>query len=419
MRLLDRTDKLISFIMVLTVFAGHIPLRSGVNIAMAASALAMVFYLVKFRDLYIHKVYIVFLAYIFSVGLFFVGTGDTDQTLFIKQCVGFTLYGLVFYNFFKGEQERVSGIVNLYVKCSVAVALLGLIQIGAYFLDLKAVYDYSWLIPGYRVSVMYFNGYTHSILRVNSLLSEASHFVLAVIPAFMYLVYRVINRDRKAYTGASIIGLALVFTFSAIGYVGLAVAVCMVIHRKFGATKFITTCIIVAICMTGLFVKVGAFRNRLLDIKRIFTEDIGLEEANVSSRTLLMNGLVTVESLRSSPFFGYGPGGHKDRYTAHMDEIFQRENNYTQRLNQYDGNSLFLRLLTETGIIGLGFLFMFFIRYYAGYRKEDLLVWGMQHGIIVLLILRLIREGNYFTCGSFFFLWLYFYLFKYKSCLEK
>jgi hypothetical protein len=77
--------------------------------------------------------------------------------------------------------------------------------------------------------------------------------------------------------------------------------------------------------------------------------------------------------------------------------------------NKADANSLLLRLMSETGLMGLLFMVLLVIRCYVRNDGIDDKHWIISGSILVLILLYLLRQGNYFLNGFPFFVWLYYY----------
>lgn len=92
-------------------------------------------------------------------------------------------------------------------------------------------------------------------------------------------------------------------------------------------------------------------------------------------------------------------------------------------LNVEDANSLFLRLRSETGLLGLLLIFIFIFKFHI-IRKNDKsgYLWIINNGILSMFAIRLLRFGHYFATGFFFFFWLYYFskidskIENFKSC---
>jgi hypothetical protein len=79
--------------------------------------------------------------------------------------------------------------------------------------------------------------------------------------------------------------------------------------------------------------------------------------------------------------------------------------------NAKDGNSLFIRLLSEGGLIGLSIFFIalfYFFVYKRGIDVPELTTLTIiNQSVFIMLIIRLLRTGNYIGQGFYFFFFLY------------
>lgn len=119
-------------------------------------------------------------------------------------------------------------------------------------------------------------------------------------------------------------------------------------------------------------------------------------------------------SYQRNKLLGSGLGSHAKNYDLMFTKQFDAK--YLERfgeLNKYDANSLFIRLLSETGLLGLGMFFFFVLKFRLGRKHltvpEIANFAIINHGILILFIVRLVRTGNYIGNGFFFFFFLYFY----------
>ena len=72
---------------------------------------------------------------------------------------------------------------------------------------------------------------------------------------------------------------------------------------------------------------------------------------------------------------------------------------------------MFLRLLSETGLLGILFIFIFIFKFYVIRSRTniDSQHWIIGNAVLVIIILYLLRQGNYFINGFPIFMWIYYY----------
>jgi len=144
-------------------------------------------------------------------------------------------------------------------------------------------------------------------------------------------------------------------------------------------------------------------------------QSIKAERINGSSFALFSNFKVASNSFKANPISGSGLGTHELNYQRYFYENFSADviKRFVGELNKQDANSTFLRLLSETGLIGLSF-FLYFVFSNLILRKQSVIKEDsmrflvlFSQGIFVMLIMRLIRTGNYIGNGFFFFFFCY------------
>jgi hypothetical protein len=162
------------------------------------------------------------------------------------------------------------------------------------------------------------------------------------------------------------------------------------------------------------------FQVRVDDTLEMFRTDDGvvdvkkMSKVNSSTFALYTNYIIAKESFQRNPLFGSGLGSHPINYDITFAKYFPAD--FAERFgsfNKFDANSLFLRLMSETGIFGLFMLFLFLFRFFMGKKhmgspqlREMNIV---NQGIFILIIVRLIRTGSYFGNGFFLFIFMYYY----------
>ena len=115
--------------------------------------------------------------------------------------------------------------------------------------------------------------------------------------------------------------------------------------------------------------------------------------------------------MLKNPIFGTGLGSHETAFKKFT--LTKSLIQYDFEFNVKDGNSLFIRLCTETGLLGLSFVILIIIRgfIYKVDEQNDVLLKRkiVSQSIFVLLILVLIRQGNYMLNGLPLLFLLYYY----------
>jgi hypothetical protein len=120
---------------------------------------------------------------------------------------------------------------------------------------------------------------------------------------------------------------------------------------------------------TVLHNNIPEFRSRVDSAMGIWVEeDFSLENVNTSSFVLYNNYHIAMENFKANPIAGSGIGSHSlafDKYSLTL-----RSGILDIEFNKSDANSMFLRLLSETGLIGILFIFIFIFKYFVNRSRS-------------------------------------------------
>ena len=138
---------------------------------------------------------------------------------------------------------------------------------------------------------------------------------------------------------------------------------------------------------------------------------------NSSSFVLYNNYHIAFENFKDNPIAGTGLGSHAVAFEKYS--LTKQAGILNIEFNKSDANSMFLRLLSETGLIGILFILIFIFKFYVIRSKihPESNHWIVGSAVLVIIILYLLRQGNYFINGFPIFMWIYYYNyvdFKYK-----
>jgi O-antigen ligase len=217
------------------------------------------------------------------------------------------------------------------------------------------------------------------------------------------------NYHYKIYQSVVIL-IALYLSRSSTGYLGLFFVV-LILGLNFGYIFYVIIFFIVGyFAALGLYNTVDEFKVRVDNSTALWLhDDLALENVNSSSFVLYNNAHIAWTNLKEHPLFGTGLGSHPVAYEKYS---------YTKTIvkvkgiefNKQDANSMFFRLMSETGLFGLVFVFILIFRCFVGYNgDDDDNHWIISGAVLITILLYLVRQGNYFLNGFPFFVWLYYY----------
>jgi O-antigen ligase len=284
-----------------------------------------------------------------------------------------------------------------------------------------------------RGMIQYFNNVKRVSLgfyRVYSIMGEPYFLAVALIPAVYYYLNSMIgvktSRDFSNWWKLGVVLLCYLFTFSSAGIFGIGVMLLLILNNhgvfspsngKFYLFIVLTLIVIPNTNMSKVF-SLKELEIRATDSYKAFTNGKPLskdEAADLNSSTfaLYSNYVIALESFSANPLTGSGLGTHEKTYDDYFGEKFGLAFKIMYgNFNAKDGNSLFIRMMSETGIIGLSMLLVFIFSFRISRKYvNDPELWPyviFNQGVFVVFVIRLMRTGNYIGQGFFLFFFLYY-----------
>jgi hypothetical protein len=365
-------------------------------------------YVYFFRTLKINKVFIFtfFLADLFScLNIFW---GNDSFFLFFKQFTGFLLNGVVYYLLFRVNEYNIEKLFRIYMKFSFIIALIAVFQEFSFLIGFKYGYDFSYFIPYFK-----FGSTSWGLMRVCSILPEPSHFGAAMAPAMFISVLNIIKKESNfiSQPASLLIIISGLLTFSLISYFGIIIALLLIMlnHKQ---SKLIINCSVILLVFSGIaYLCLPDIQLRVNDtVSVLFGNTLLGKGSNLSTFAFCSNAMVAFKSFLRNPLFGSGLGSYPLSYAKYIAGLIGPNPvaKFTIPLCVDDAGSLFFRVISETGLLGIGIFFYFMIKNYVP-RKKDGNTWMISNAILCLFFMNLIRMGNYFYCGFIFFVWAYYF----------
>ena len=323
----------------------------------------------------------------------------------LQQYVLLTLYILIYYSLLSQQKANIEGLFIVYLKVAKVVGLLGFIELCAYAATHIDIFSFTlWAKTNTEVA-------SH-IIRVHAILAEGGYYGTILSPFIAYIIlykdkFHVYKRWQLV-----IIFISLICSVSAIAYLTFAVCLATILYRKVGKgllLKVVSIAVLIGVIaffasdskqsesekgFDGIMLRFQQTATALSSLNNIYV----IESLNNSSYALLANTYVATHApLR---WTGTGLGTHKLNYHA----VYQ-SNRPLYGLNDEDGYSLFNRLLSETGILGL----LVYIVFLFKCRSKQSMI---NTCVLFYLLGTFIRGGNYFVYGMIFYNMLYYFSYK-------
>lgn len=340
-------------------------------------------------------------------GIFHVIFGNNTAGQFLKIYVGLFLSYFFYYYVVLELDYNIEQLFKWYLKGCYYVSLLGIFQFVCFQIGYVSGYRFFNIFNKWGV----ITGGNFGI-RVNSIFAEPTHLGAVLSAAFFVAVYNIIRKE--SYTLSRFQSLIIIavylLSFSGLGQIGVFLTF-IFLAISFGLVRYIILLIpIVIFTFNFLYNNVSEFKGRLDSTFGLFFggEKFELGVTHGSSFILYNNYIVAFENFKTNFLFGTGVGSHItafDRYSIAKD-IKQ----WGFNLNSADANSMFLRLVSETGLFGVGIFLIIMTKCYV---KRDLNYltyhWLVSNGILIMILLNLFRQGHYFLNGFPFFVILYYF----------
>lgn len=341
------------------------------------------FLIIKYKTLRVHKAFLIVVASLFAHAILCYTIIQIPPNYFISQLLGITITGLYFYNFFLVAE--LSKVTKLYLSLSFYIAILGLIF---YFLKLNPF------------------AYFDNEFRLMSIFKEPAHFVVVILPACYFFL------RSKLFLKFFVLFISIILSESSLGYIGCGM---MFIFPFFNLKKFKYLLVAVPLVLTLFFYtykNFESFQMRVddsMDNLTVLKNGKFDESTNLSSYVMLTNLYIAKQNIIEHPL-GSGIGSHHYMFTTRYHKTM-RPPNYINKLghkfdNSFDANSLFTRISSEFGIIGIICVIFFLIRSFnLSFSNSNFIL----QGILIYFLLKLFRDGTYFPPELFFFIWMFYF----------
>ncbi len=267
-------------------------------------------------------------------------------------------------------------IVRILVVILSIIAAIGVLQFLVVNLFLHGQgLDFSYLnnIAGGKVWKQ--PGYIGPIYRINSLIDEPSHFAgyLGLVAGLALIRLGILGKDRGSilssvisYRSSMLILLAFLMSFSMLGYLLLSIILIatLFLSRRFSFKNFFRVfgvLVIIGISVFSLVTLTGPeFKTKFSTIHLIWSAQSegvnSVEVEAISALAVAINTEVMRKNIVKSPLIGIGLGAHPDSFEKEAPSYINLDS-VLKSLNKEDAASLLLRLLSETGVLGM-FLFL-------------------------------------------------------------
>lgn len=353
-----------------------------------------------------------YLLYIFLllllVGIIQIFADNNNAANFFKVYLSLMLTYFFYYYVICELEFDIKQMFKWYLKGCYIAALIGLFQFVSFILRFEQGYS---LFHYANKGGLPVTGGLWGI-RVNSIFMEPTHLGSALSAAFFVAVFNLVSREKFYYNKFQnlVVIICYLLAFSGMGQIGVFLTIIM-LAISFGFVRYAILAIPVSLLSFNyLYNHVTEFKERFDSTYGLFVkgEQFELGKTHGSSFILYNNYIVATENFEGNFLFGTGLGSHQTAFEKYS--IGKDIGNWGFNLNSADANSMFLRLMSETGLFGLSIFFIIMIKCYVKRdRNIDTYHWLVSNGILIMILLNLFRQGNYYLYGFPFFFMLYYY----------
>ncbi len=340
--------------------------------------------------------------------------------IFLNIAINFLFYStlIAHYNY------DVETMFKRYLKGAVIVCMYGIIELIGYkiglinFIDLRTYGFNKWSFSPGGLGI-----------RVNASYPEPAFFAEFISPAVFIAIFTLFFQPTHFLKKweAIIILVAFLLSFSSLAYTGIFITLLLLL-LNYGLIRYFIFAIPVGIFLFYiLYNNVEEFKGRIEGLKTVFIDEYLLEEKDreVSNSQAFMarqwrvlskvhgsplvlynNYYVALQNLKTNPLFGTGLGSHEIAFNKYnLNYLISK----WYVLNTPDANSMGLRIISELGLLGIIFTLLFIKNNFIlkNINPTNNPAWMISSALLVIILIQLLRQGNYTYSGFMFFALLY------------
>lgn len=347
-----------------------------------------------------------------AVGILNIYSGNNTISSFFKVFIGlFSAYLFFYYVVFKSGVKPIL-LFKFYLAGSLFCASWGIFQWSSFILGLSAGNNFPWLFG-------FLNPYLSSEgLRISTFFGEPTYYAMFLSGAVFVAIHDLIFR-KKSFFFNPLSALTLLFGvyLSLSGTIVATIAVTLILLAiNYGFFKYaILFFPLGLIFINQISESSNEINSRIKGVSEIFTEapetEFDVFDYHGSAVILYNHFHVALENFKRNPLFGTGIGSHPIAFEKYS--LTKNIKVFGFGLNTKDANSMFNRLMSETGLFGLG---LFAILLLFGFQRRNPSnnsnLWIISSACLVVILINMGRQGHYFLAGFPFYVWMYYACWK-------
>jgi hypothetical protein len=320
----------------------------------------------------------------------------------LKHIIGLFLFSVSFFSFVTTYKDRIVDILDNFYKFIFIDSLIAIFQVLAFIIFNKSFLPQNFLSGS--IETLHSDTFKTEILdifpRAIGLSTEPAHFALIVLPGVYISLLVISGKKNELRIGnifkSVIIIIGFILSFSIVGYFGLSLCLFFIFKEQLinNLRKKIyiilpALLLIIFIFQSPIGYKVKSLVNMLKDVKKF-----SYTTSDATGWALVSNMMIAQEGLRRSFYLGTGLNTHEYTYDENIRKIF-RNDQIILELNKADAGSIFIRIVSEFGILGIA-LYIFYLFYFRiRTENSNSQLKSINNLCLVFLITYSIRSGQY------------------------
>lgn len=354
--------------------------------------------------------------YAFIVAQTFLLNWDLAGTRQVVGFLGIIIFSATMSGYVFSFRDRLSNAIRVYYGVAVCSSVFALLQTIVFGISGK-ILSLQTICGGIPQSVVQ-KEIVGNVLRSSGFESEPASLAIFLAPAF-YLAYLVLQKKTpglflKNRLAAILVILGMASTISLNAFMIVAVIVLVVNSDKLKARPFRTSFVLI---ISGLALGVAVQKVSFLNL-RVSSLIEGLQNpgkvwttTDLSTFATLSNIYVSKQALVDSYYLGTGIKTHSISYDKYVYFKFY-SSDVLMELNKEDASSLYLRILSEMGVVGLFILIVFLVKYRTAGPGN---MYIANTSAMLYIVLYGVRNGGYMSLLFWFFVAIYYFSFTYNE----
>jgi hypothetical protein len=327
--------------------------------------------------------------------------------------IGFVLYSFTIFSYISVFRNKILEIIQKYYKFVLIISFIAIIQ-TVVFVAFGITIKPQFLLYGnqsypFKIEILNF------LPRAIGLSTEPAHFATLLLPgvyiAILMLAGKSYSLNINNRKHAVIILFAFILSFSIVGYFGLLLCLIAIYGSALKGKIFAKLALSAFFVGLSFIIYLSPLMNKVKTLPAMISNVDSYEftSNDLSGFALVTNLFIARNALEESNFLGKGFNTHRDSYDKYIFKIFSGSQVIMVGLNREGAGSLFIRIVSEFGLPGIGLFLFFMYHYWIKRDGNSTKLRNINNLSVIMLISYCARNGEYLNLFFFLFLALTYY----------